>query len=242
MRTMNCWILTLLVALPLPAQTVDEIVDKYVEARGGKARIAEIDTLTATGTALMGGEMEVPFVYQWKRPDHFRFELTTQGMTEVQAFDGEDAWFTDPPGQTEPADMPPMQFAMLNDALDFLEGPLVRYREKGHEVELLGLEEIEGTEAYKLRVTKKGGVVEISYLDPEYFVEILQFEKHQTPGGEMELVTTLGDYKEVDGVMLPHAWERKPRGAPAGIALMFEKIELNGEIPDSRFARPAPSD
>ena len=127
---------------------------------------------------------------EWKHPNKFRFELTQQGMTEVSAYDGTTAWQIQPPGQPEL--MSDFDFAMLNDAMDYPNSPLVSPEAKGHRVTLVGKEEIEGTEAYKLEVIKKDGSVEYSYLDAEYFVEILQIEKHVAPGsqGEIELEVT----------------------------------------------------
>ena len=232
------WLVLIVVALPVSAQTVDEIVGQYVEARGGKANLEAVQTVRANGTAILGGGMEAPFHYEWKKPNMIRFELTFQGITEIQASDGKTAWFIDPPGVTEPREMSSAQFAMLNDGVDYV-GPLVDYASKGHKVTLMGKEEVEGTEAYKLEVVKQDGMVEYCFIDAEYFLEILQLEKHQTPGGEFELEVTWGDYKEVGGVLLPHSWHRKPRGGQGGMSLMFEQIELNVDLPDSRFEMPA---
>ena len=233
------WMLCLgLIAAPATAQSVEEVLARYAEARGGTERLESVRSLSAHGTAVMGVGMEAAFRYEWKHPNKFRFELTQQGMTEVSAYDGTTAWQIRPPG--EPGLMSDFDFAMLNDAMDYPNSPLVSPEAKGHRVTLVGKEEIEGTEAYKLEVIKKDGSVEYSYLDAEYFVEILQIERYPMPDGStMELEVTWGDYKEVAGVLLPHSWHRKPKGAPAGLTLVFEKVEVNVDIPDERFAMPA---
>ena len=225
-------------AAPADAESQEEILAGYVEARGGAANLRAVESLRGNGRLLMGGGAEAPFRYEWKRPDRFRFELTVQGMTDVQAFDGTDAWTIDPPGQTEPADMAPLDLALLNDAVDFL-GPLVDHAAKGTVVELVGKTEVEGTEAWELAVTRPDGGRERSFLDVEYLLEFQQVEIHPTPGGgELELEITWGDYKEVAGVLLPHSWSRRPKGAPDGISAVFDEIEVNPEIADDRFARP----
>ncbi len=227
-----------LVATPAAAQSVEEILAQYAEARGGKEKLESVRSLSAQGVAVMGGGMEAPFRYEWKHPNKFRFELTQQGRTEVSAYDGTTAWQIEPPGQPEP--MSDFDLAMLNDAMDYPNSPLVNPQAKGHRVTLVGKEEIEGTEAYKLEVVKKNGSVEYSYLDAEYFVEILQIEKHVAPGSqsEFELEVTWGDYKEIDGVLFPYSWSQKPRGAPAGMTLVFEKLAINVALDDERFAMP----
>ena len=238
-RHLGLFVAALLLASPALGQDVDEIVAKFIEARGGQEALDGLRSVRASGTAHFGPEAELKFHYEWKRPNKIRFELTQQGITEIQASDGTTHWHVDPPGQPNPGPMSAIDLAQLNDGIDYL-GPLVDYREKGHEISLLGKEEIEGTAAYKLEIKKKGGMVEHSYLDAEYFVEILQIERYPMPDGStMELEVTWGDYKEVAGVLLPHSWHRKPKGAPAGLTLVFEKVEVNVDIPDERFAMPA---
>lgn len=224
------------------AQTVEEILADSAEARGGADRLAEVDTIVATGTAHLGGDVEAPFRYEWKRPDKFRFELTLQGVSEVQASDGETAWRLDPSEGPQPEPLAALDLAMLNDAADFL-GALIHPESKGHRVELVGEAEVEGTPAWEIRVERAEGFVETIYLDREYLVEIQQVEEHPLPGGDepLVLVTTWGDYKPVAGVVLPHYWSRHPRGQPrGGLTLTFETLELGEPIPDERFRMPTP--
>ncbi len=218
-------------------ETLDEVLARYLEARGGEA-LKGVGTVVATGRALMGGGAEFPFRYEWKRPNKFRFELTIQGITEVQAFDGQTPWATDPPSQPDGAPMSPQEFALINDAVDF-EGPLVGAAAKGHKVELVGEEEFEGTPAYKLKLTKADGMVEYCYLDKDYALEIAQLEVYDFDGQEVVLQTTWGDYKEFAGAVLPTSWSRAPRGGPTEMTLLFENIEVNAELPDERFSMPA---
>jgi hypothetical protein len=224
------------------AASVDEILAGSAEARGGADRLAAVETIVATGVAHLGGGAEAPFSYEWKRPSSFRFELTIQGVTEVQASDGETAWQLDPSSQPGPEALSALDLALLNDAADFI-GALVDPEGKGHRVELVGEAEIEGTPAWELRVERAEGFVETIYLDREYLVEIQQVEEHPLPGGgePLKLVTTWGDYKEVGGVILPHYWNRHPAGSPGGgLTLSFERLAVNEPVPDERFQRPTP--
>lgn len=237
-----------LVALPAasPAQetpTVDEILAGSAEARGGAESLAAVETLVATGTAHMGGGTEAPFRYEWKRPGKYRFDLTIQGVTQVQATDGETAWELDPQNQPEPEVQAPLDRALMNDAADFL-GALVSPEAKGHSVELVGAPAVEGTPAWELRVERAEGFVETIYLDREHLVEIQQIEEHPLPGGgdPLTLVTTWGDYKEVGGVLLPHYWSRHPAGNPrAGLTISFETLQVNEPVDDEQFRMPEPA-
>lgn len=216
--------------------TAEQILARYVEARGGAEALAALQTVVADGTAILPNGVETPFHYEWKRPDRFRFELTFQGTTEIQAFDGESGWELDPPA-TEPTPMAAPKLALLNDAVDFV-GPLVSAADKGYEVELLGKESVEGTEAWALGLVRNDHLEERYYLDTEYYLEIQQRERHLLGGQQVDMEVTWGDYKEVAGVLVPHTWSRRRAGESRGLTLVFESFTFNAELPDARFAMP----
>jgi len=221
------------------AQTLDEILAKNYQARGGLERITSVSSARITGTMSMGGGMEAPFVWQWKRPNKLRLEFTFQGMTGVQAYDGQTGWMVMPfMGSSDPEKMPEDQLAEIREQADF-DGELVNWKEKGHQVELVGKEKIEGTDAYKLKVTKKNGDVSYVFLDAEYFLEIRGEGKRTLRGQEVEFESSVGDYKEVGGLLIPHAMSSRAKGMPGGQTLTFSKVELDVPLEDSLFAMPA---
>jgi hypothetical protein len=124
---------------------------------------------------------------------------------------------------------------------DFFEGDLFDYQKKGHTVELLGKEPIEGTEAWKLKVTKKDGNVSTMYLDAEAYLEIKSESRRKVRDQEVDIESTAGDYKEVGGLIFAHSYEQKQKGAPQGQVITLEKIELDPEVPASDFAMPPPA-
>jgi outer membrane lipoprotein-sorting protein len=238
-------VLTAFLAPPLAAQdaapTAEELIEKNLEAKGGREALAATQTARVNGKMSMGG-MEAPFVYEWKAPDKLRIEFTIQGMTGIQAYDGETGWMVMPfMGKTDPEKMSPEDTAMLKDDADF-RGPLFDPESKGYTVAYVGEEDVEGTPTYKLELTKETGEVSHLYLDQEYFLEIKQDSKRTVRGQEVESETAIGDYKEVGGLMMAHSHDVTTSMAPGGGQTMtFESIELNPEIPDERFAMPAPA-
>ena len=76
----------------LAEETVDEIIAKNIEAKGGKAALDAAEAIRMSGTMAMGGGMEAPFTVETKRPMKMRLEFVFQGMTGVQAYDGEQGW------------------------------------------------------------------------------------------------------------------------------------------------------
>jgi hypothetical protein len=230
-------LLTLSLSPAATAETVDEILARHLAARGGAEKLASVRALRIKGR-FFEGSTEAPFLYEWKRPNQYRFEITVGGMTESQGFDGKAGWSLDPSEQPEPAPLAPLELALMNDAVDF-EGPLVNPAAKGAKVELMGKTEVEGTPAWELKVVRADGGVERSFLDAETFLEILQVERYEAPGGAFDLEVTWSDYKEVAGALFPGSWSRKPKGGSGATTVLFESIEPNPDLPDERFKMPA---
>ena len=229
-------------AAALPAQTADEIVAKYVAKIGGMPKLEAIQTLKKTGKYTGGGGFEARVVEENKRPNMIRQEFVLQGMVGVTAYDGKEGWKIEPwqgKKDVEPLGEEEMK-AILEDA-DF-DGPLVHSKEKGNSVELAGTEPVEGTDAYKLKVTLKNGDVQYFFVDSEDFVPIKVEKKRMIRGAERESETSLGDYKEVAGVYFPHSFEFGQKGSPNRQKVVYDKIEANVPLDDSLFhPAPAPS-
>ncbi len=235
----------LAVAVLLPAvagaQTVDEIVAKHLAARGGAARIAAIETLRMTAKARGQGGREAIVIREVKRPGRLRLEFTAQGVTGVYAHDGERAWRVSPfDGRLEPEPMPPESARAAIEWGD-IDGPLVDWRAKGHLVELAGRESREGREAWKLRVTLKGGDVRHLYLDERSFLHVRTDARRTVAGRPIEMETTFGDYRETAGVQFPHAIGVGARGGPRRLGILVQTIEVNPALDDARFRMPETS-
>ncbi|NIL99800.1 MAG: hypothetical protein GTN89_02385 [Acidobacteria bacterium] len=238
-KTLAVSALLLAVALPVAAEaTLEEVLATNIESRGGMEALKAIETLRIEGRMAMGPGMEAPVTFEARRPNSMRMEFVFQGMTGVQAYDGETGWQIMPfGGSTEPEKMNEQELDNIIDQAD-IDGPLVDWEEKGHKVELLGTEEVDGTEAHKLKVTHKNGRETTMYLDTEYCLEFKSKSTVNTQGMEVEVEVTYGDYKEVAGVMMAHSISQAAQGAPGGMSITFEKIEANVDLADDRFAMP----
>ncbi len=244
LRKRPVWIMfCILVCWQVPAKadeptTVDEVIARYLEAIGGRDKLDAVKSMKMTGKVLMHGGMEIPMTAEIKRPNKMRMDFTFQGMTGTQAYDGKNGWSIMPfAGKTDPEKMSPDQVKLMEDQAD-IDGPLVDYKKKGHKVELIGKEDLEGTEVYKLKVTKKGGDIEHHFLDAEYFLPIKVKGKRKIMGTEVEFETTLGDYKEVNGLLLAYSIEQRGGDMGPGSTINFEKVEVNVDITDDRFVMP----
>jgi outer membrane lipoprotein-sorting protein len=239
-------LLTTLAALatlapPASAQTVDDIIAKHVAARGGMDKLKAVKAMRMTGTMSVGPGIEAPFTLEMRRPNSMRVEFTLQGQTGVQAYDGKTAWMVMPfMGKKDPEALPAEETKTFEEQADF-DGVLVDYKAKGHTVELAGKEPVEGTDAYKLKVTLKNGDVRYVYLDSEYFLEIRTEGTRTMRGTPIDFESSVGDYKEVEGMMMPHSMESGAKGMPQRQKMTISKIELNPALDDARFAMPAPA-
>jgi hypothetical protein len=245
MRTIliNAAALTLCtMSLPAPAaaQSADSLIAKFVQAAGGIDRIRAIHSLRRTGKYNGGGGFEAVVVQENKRPNSVREEFSIQGMTGINAYDGRDGWKIQPwEGKRDPESLGEDEMHAILDDADF-DGPLVDYQAKGNRVEYQGVEQVEGSDAYKLKVTRPNGDVSFYYLDTEYYVPIRIDTQRMIRGAPQETETSLGDYKRVAGVYLPFSYESGPKGSSSAdrSKINYDKIEANMPLDDKRFVRP----
>ena len=248
-RKIFAWLLVAgLTGAAVQAQTADEIVAKNIQARGGTDKLKGVQSERFTGKVVLDQGVEAPFTREVMRPNKMRMEFTVQGMTGVQAYDGKSGWAVMPfIGQKDPEAMTgaiAAAFAWSSGesvgAADAdIDGPLVDYKDKGNQVELVGKVDVEGTPAYKLKVTKKNGDVINLYLDAGSYLEIKAEGKAKVRGQEIEGETVFGDYKTVDGLTFPFSMKQRAKGMPGGMEITVSKVEINPKLEESRFAMPA---
>lgn len=230
--------LALLVAAPAAAQTVDDILAKNTEAKGGLARMKAVKTMRATGRVTIGPGMEAPIALEQMRPSSVRIEVTVQGLTIIQAYDGKTGWMLNPmSGRKDPEPMPSEILKSMEEQAD-IDGPLIDYKAKGSTAELLGKEKAEGTDCYKVKITLKSGDIRTYFIDAENYLEVRVDSKTTVRGTETEGNTILSDWKDVAGMMMPFSIDAGQTGAPARQKITLEKIEVNPVIDDSRFRMP----
>ncbi len=223
-----------------PQPTVDELVAKNVEAKGGADALRALQSLRLTGKLLVNdGQIELVYVETRKRPGEIRTEATLQGMTAIEAYDGTQGWKVSPfQGRKDPEKMSADDTKELIEEAE-MEGPLVDWKAKGSTVEYLGTEDVEGTEAHKLKVVRKNGDVTFVYLDPDHFLEIRLVTQRMEHGAQIEVETDVGDYEKLAGVFIPFASESGRKGSTDKQKIVIEKGEPNVTVDDAVFHFPA---
>jgi len=227
-------------AAPAGAQTADELVAKNIQAKGGLEKIKAIKTLRTRGRLNQGGFTAV-VGQELKRPGMLRSTFTVQGMTAIQAYDGQTGWQISPfQGRKDPELLGEDDLRDLVEDAD-IDGPLVDYKEKGNTVDYLGHDTVDGDDVYRLKCTLKNGDIVDYYLDPDSSLEIRTERQQFIRGAVRERQTDLGSYKPVAGVMFPYAIESGPKNNPSVRAkVTIESIEANVPIDDAEFKMPKP--
>jgi outer membrane lipoprotein-sorting protein len=247
---MRSRVLSLIAAIVLAApalasaQTVDELVEKNLAAKGGAEKLKSVKAMRITGRVSVAG-MDIPLTITSERPNKLRQESVIQGQKTVTAFDGQKAWTVNPMmGITEPQDITGPQFDLLKDQAD-LDGPLMDYKAKGITIEIVGKETVEGKPAVRLKVTRKSGQSQTLYLDASTGLELKAINDtkisapNQPEPVAMTVESVFSDYKPVDGLVLAHTITQTITGpATQTLIITVEKAEMLPDADDALFVKP----
>jgi hypothetical protein len=219
--------------------TLDELVAKNIEAKGGADALRALQSLRSNGKMIVNeGQLQLAYAQTKKRPGEIRTEFTLQGMTAVQAYDGKEGWKISPfQGRKEPEKMSADDVKPLMEDAE-IDGPLVDWKAKESTLEYLGREDVDGTSAYKIKVVRKNGDVSFVYLDPDHFLEIRILTQRIKHGAQEEVETDVGDYEKIGGVFVPFSIEAGRKGDPDKQKIVIEKAEANVPVEDAIFHFP----
>jgi len=216
--------------------TVDQLVDKCIKAAGGKEAFKAINTMKITAKLHVQG-MELQLTGYLKRPLMGRVEVIFQGMQIINAFNDTLGWSINPmQGETEAKKIPEETYIRLKEELT-IDSNFIDYKKKGHQVELMGKEDLEGVPVYKVKMIMKSGKVNYLFIDTEYFLVVKQKSKVKRGENEFESEQTVGDYKEVSGLMMAHSTETKVNNKTVE-QTTIEKVEVNVPLDDQMFQMP----
>jgi outer membrane lipoprotein-sorting protein len=218
------------------AQDLNEILDNHFETIG-QENLLKVKSIQATGKAMAMG-MENPFKMSAKRPDKILVEVEFQGAKILQGYDGETVWMVNPmTGSAVPVEVTGPEAEGLMESAD-IDGQLWKYKEKGHQLEFEGTDEVEGTEVFVLKLTKKNGNIDYYYLDQESYLVLKMKSKTIMNGSEVEVETLLSNYQDVDGYIMPFTTEQR-FGGQTGMTMMVDEVNLNVALDDGMFSKPA---
>ncbi|MBU1012126.1 MAG: outer membrane lipoprotein-sorting protein [Bacteroidetes bacterium] len=247
MKKLKLFCIALIVGIStqINAQTADETIANYFENTGGVAKWQALQGIKMSAKVNQGG-MEIPLEIIQLKGGKQMTVINFQGKEIKQGvFNGEILWSTNfmtqkaEKGDQETTDNMKL---LVNDFPD----PFLDYKKNGYTIELLGKETLDGSETFKIKLTKKpitvdGAKVEdITYyfFDAENFVPlVIHSEIKSGPMKGQVSEVKMSDYQEVDGLSLPHSMTQGLKGQP-GQAIAIDKIELNPQIDPKEFEFP----
>ncbi len=228
----------ILFAFSLTAQdlSLDEILDNYYQVVG-LDKLAEVKSMEIKGKSFNQG-MEYDFTMIVVPPKRYRIEVPIQGQQMVQVYDQGEAWMIAPwTGTLAPKDITGDQLKGMKKQAD-ITGELYDWKEKGNTVELLGKDDMEGSDVYKIKLTDKNGDETIYFIDAENFV-ILKTENITTMRGEpVKTESTMSDYKPVtEGIIMAYSSATSYNGQVMN-NMTIDTVILNPEVDLTIFEKP----
>jgi len=217
--------------------TAEEILEKSIEASGGRAAREKIVSSVLKGEMEMGAQAMRGTIEIYSKAPNKRLTITRiEGLGEVrQGFDGKTGWRKDPSGNV--SDITGPQLALLEREAT-MNGEL-NWRQLYEKVEVAGKGKVENRETWVLKITPKAGLPMVRYYDAETFL-LLRSDITVTGGAkEFALKTFYADYRNVEGVMVPfQITQQMPMGA---IGTRITEVRYNVPLDDSLFSKPEPA-
>jgi hypothetical protein len=213
------------------AQTAEEIVAKHITAIGGADNWKKINNMRQEATLSVQG-MDIPVVITALHNKATKQEYTVMGMTGYSIITSEGGWNFNPmQGQTKPEPITQDELKYGKDNLD-LQGDFVDYKAKGHAIQLMDKEDIEGVECLKVKLTRKSGNESIFFFDPKTYYIVRTSSKMSANGQEVESVVNMSNYQKLpEGIVIAYTIESTAVPAPITVT----KVIVNGKIDEAVF-------
>jgi hypothetical protein len=215
---------------------LNELLTKHFNALG-QSKLIKPASIIQEGTLSQPGGMETKVLMMYKRPLKSRMEISMQGQTMIQAYDGKKGWGLVPmQGKNNIVDITGKPLDQIKEQADF-DGILYNWEKKLKSVVPDGYEMIDGKKAYRLRVTKKSGNVIYVYIDPNSYLTIKSAEMIKSPQYNGMAEIRFGNYKKIDGISIAHEMNFVLNNQSIS-RFIFSKITLNQDIDDKEFQKP----
>lgn len=232
---------TLSVTGKLDAGTPDSVERSAKIAREGVgASVKRAQAAAAKdGTNIATQQVQLPFRLEMKRPRKSRLEIDFAGKTAVQVYDGQNGWKLRPYLNRDDAEPFTAEETKSEEAKADLEPPLVDYAAKGSQVALEAMEQVDGRNAYKVKLTLKNGDVQHIWIDAQSYLDVKVEGLPRRMDGKMRSVWIYQrDFRAVQGVMVPYLYETTNEGNPRAHRMVIESVAVNRTLDDARFTKP----
>jgi hypothetical protein len=204
------------------SQTVGDIINKHIQAIGGKEAWKKVNTIKQQAIIDANGtEINLELVTAYQKGS--RQTISFAGMKGYTIYTPTAGYNFYPwQGQLKPEAITPEELKENEDNLD-TQGPLIDYKEKGHTAEYVG------TDCYKIKLTEKSGKIITYYIDPSNYFIIHSVTITRANGKESESKTDYSNYQKLpEGIWLP-------LNIGGGNVLKIKKTEINVPVDETVF-------
>ncbi len=211
----------------------ETILDKSVEATGGKAAYEKIHNEISSGSMAVGGMSGTATIYR-AEPDKTYTEFEFQGVGKItQGSNGQIAWSNSAMQGPHVKDGEEKDAALLEARFD----AEVNWRNSYSKVETVASETVDGKDCYKVVLTPRTGNPITRFYDKKSGLMQKMIMTAKSPMGEMTVELVASDYRKEGDILSPHKLTSHAMGQE--IVITIDKIQYNAEIPASRFDLPA---
>ena len=217
---------------PPPAESVDDVLDKYVQALGGHDAVAQAKTRVMRGTATARDLQQAPITVQEKATGEYRIDTEGRQGTQTRAFDGKRAWMQMPNGVRDVEGVNAQQITRLAD----LGLPLTAKARYEH-LRSARYGSIDGAPTIVLIGSPAANVTEWLHFDRTTGLLARRNIFTRTALGQLQEQVDYGDYRDVSGVKLPFQVRYATWNSVS--TQRFTDVTVNAPIDDGQFARPA---
>ncbi len=208
---------------------VEDVINNYIKAIGGKAALDKVENIKTDLTLSASGQSFDATILQKKSPNKFKLTLSMMGQAfQQQIYDGTNGAMIQQ-GQTMKLEGKQLdglkEQAIMFPELDYLNGD--------YELELKGIEQIDGNDAYKLTVIAPSGNKVTEYYNVESGLKIRSIGVLESPQGNITQTTDYSEYKDAGGILMPHVMQQSM--GPQNIKMTIKDVKVNGGIDDAAF-------
>ena len=216
----------------LHAQTADEIVNKYIDAIGGKTAIAGVKSLIVESNMnIQSMGIDAPMTQTILVGKGYKSETDFNGTKIVNVFTSTGGWVLNPPmGVATPTAIPADQAKAGQLSMQLF--PLANYVASGYKIELIGHDSADN----KIKMTGSGS-------DATYYVNIKtslldKVVSTVTANGQTaETTYSFSDYRKTDAGML-YPYTVTLDLPQISLAMTTKKITVNPTVDPAIFDMP----